>query len=405
MFDLFPRRDYFPSGLCGKECDLMDRTVIESIKPFMVMEVLERALELEKKGRSIIHMEIGEPDFPTPKKIIRAGIESLLAGDTHYTDSRGIPELRLAIAEYYGKRYGATVDPERVIVTMGVSPALLLVLSSLVENDGDEIIMGDPCYPCYPNFTRYVGARPKFIPTREEEGFQLRPADVKKAIGPATRAVMINSPANPTGTLIPPEDIEAIVSLGVPVISDEIYHGLVYGERERSALEFSDRCYVLNGFSKLFAMTGWRLGYAILPEGALRRIQILQQNFFICPGSFVQRAAVAALRQSHPEIGEMVALYDERRLFLLDRLESLGLRCAVEPKGAFYIFVRAGHIDSNSYRLAFDILEKAGVALTPGIDFGERGEGYLRISYANSLENLKEGMDRLEGYIEGRRAV
>ncbi len=216
---------------------------------------------------------------------------------------------------------------------------------------------------------------------------------------------MINSPANPTGTLIPPEDIEAIVSLGVPVISDEIYHGLVYGERERSALEFSDRCYVLNGFSKLFAMTGWRLGYAILPEGALRRIQILQQNFFICPGSFVQRAAVAALRQSHPEIGEMVALYDERRLFLLGRLESLGLRCAVEPKGAFYIFVRAGHIDSNSYRLAFDILEKAGVALTPGIDFGERGEGYLRISYANSLENLKEGMDRLEGYLEGRCAV
>lgn len=383
----------------------MDRTVIESIKPFMVMEVLERALALEKKGRSIIHMEIGEPDFPTPEKIIRAGIESLLAGDTHYTDSRGIPELRLAIAEYCGKRYGATVDPERVIVTMGVSPALLLVLSSLVENDGDEIIMGNPCYPCYPNFTRYVGARPKFIPTREEEGFQLRPADVEKAIGPGTRAVMINSPANPTGTLIPPEDIEAIVSLGVPVISDEIYHGLVYGEREHSALEFSDRCYVLNGFSKLFAMTGWRLGYAILPEGALRRIQILQQNFFICPGSFVQRAAVTALRQDHPEIDEMIALYDERRLFLLGRLESLDLRCAVEPKGAFYIFVRAGHIDSNSYRLAFDILEKAGVALTPGIDFGERGEGYLRISYANSLENLKEGMDRLEGYLKGRRAV
>ncbi|MCU0638925.1 MAG: pyridoxal phosphate-dependent aminotransferase [Candidatus Krumholzibacteria bacterium] len=383
----------------------MDRTVIESIKPFMVMEVLERALELEKKGRSIIHMEIGEPDFPTPRKIVQAGIESLLAGDTHYTDSRGISELRLAISEYCGKRYGAAVDPDRVIVTMGVSPALLLVLSSLVENDGDEIIMGNPCYPCYPNFTRYVGARPKFIPTREEEGFQLKPADVEKAIGPATRAVMINSPANPTGTLIPPEDIEAIVSLGVPVISDEIYHGLVYGEREHSALEFSDECYVLNGFSKLFAMTGWRLGYAILPEGALRRIQILQQNFFICPGSFVQRAAVAALRQSHPEIGEMVALYDERRLFLLGRLDSLGLRCAAEPKGAFYIFVRAGHLDNDSHRLAFDILEKAGVALTPGIDFGERGEGYLRISYANSLENLKEGMDRLEGYLEGRRAV
>ncbi len=381
----------------------MNRTDIESIKPFIVMEVLERALELEKKGRSIIHMEIGEPDFPTPSKIIRAGIGSLSGGDTHYTDSRGIPELRRAIAEYHGKRYGTNVDPGRVIVTMGVSPALLLVLSSLMEKDGDEIIMGNPCYPCYPNFARYLGARPKFISTKEEDGFQLRPADVEKAISPATRAIIINSPANPTGTLIPPEDLEALVSMGVPVVSDEIYHGLVYGEKEHSALEFSDRCYVLNGFSKLFAMTGWRLGYVILPEGALRRIQILQQNFFICPGSFAQRAAITALGENHPEIDEMLALYDERRRFLLDRLRSLGLCCAVEPKGAFYIFVNARHIAADSYGLAFDILEKAGVAVTPGIDFGERGEGYLRISYANSLEHLKEGMDRLEEYLHARR--
>jgi len=381
----------------------MDRNDIESIKPFMVMEVLERAMELEKKGRSIVHMEIGEPDFPTPSKIVEAGARSLLGGETHYTDSRGLPELRLAIAEYYEKRYGTAVSPDRVIVTMGVSPALLLVLSSLMEKKGDEVIMGNPCYPCYPNFARYMGARPKFISTREEDGFQLRPADVEKAICPATRAIMINSPANPTGTLMPRKDIEAIVSMGVPVISDEIYHGLVYGEKEHSALEFSDRCYVLNGFSKLFAMTGWRLGYIILPEGALRRIHILQLNFFICPGSFVQRAAITALREYHPEIGEMLALYDERRRFLLGRLRSLGLCCAAEPRGAFYIFFNARHISGDSHSLAFDILEKAGVALTPGIDFGERGEGYLRISYANSLEHLKEGMDRLENYLDARR--
>ncbi len=380
----------------------MDNAYSEKIKPFIVMEVLEKAFELERSGRSIIHLEIGEPDFPTPRRIIEAGKRSLDRGNTHYTDSRGTIELRKAIASYYNRKYLLSIDPGRVIVTLGVSPALLLVLSSLVGGAGDRIILGNPCYPCYPNFVRYLAGTPDFIETKREDGFQLKPADVAKAVRKGTRGVIINSPANPMGTLIPREDLEAICRLDIPVISDEIYHGLVYGQKAHSALEFSDNCFVLNGFSKLFAMTGWRLGYIIAPEKEIRKLQVLQQNFFISPNSFVQEAAIVALEEDHPEVDEMIAKYDERRRYLLQRLPGLGLSYNVEPKGAFYIFVDAGHIDRNSFRLAFDILDRAGVALTPGIDFGERGEGHLRISYANSLENIREGMSRLENYLAER---
>lgn len=383
----------------------MNKPRIDSIKPFIVMEVLEKAIEMEKAGRSVIHMEIGEPDFPTPAGVVDAGIGSLRNGDTHYTDSRGISELRQAIADYYGRIYGVDISPQQTLVTMGVSPALLLVLSSLIEHPGDEVIMGDPCYPCYPNFVRYLGGVPEFIATREEDGFQLRPDDVKKAISPRTRAIMVNSPANPMGTLIPGDDLGEICHLGPPVISDEIYHGLVYGPGQHTCLEYSSDSFALNGFSKLFAMTGWRLGYIIMPEKSVRRLQILQQNFFISPSSFVQRGGVAALTIDHPEVKAMVRKYDERRRYLLERLPTLGLDYAVEPKGAFYIFVSTAHIQEDSYGLAFDILEKAGVALTPGIDFGDRGEGHLRISYANSLENLREGLDRLQSYLEKRRII
>ncbi|MBN2071225.1 MAG: pyridoxal phosphate-dependent aminotransferase [Candidatus Krumholzibacteriota bacterium] len=369
------------------------------------MEVLERAIELEKQGRSIIHMEIGEPDFSTPKNIIKAGVESLRAGDTHYTDSRGTLEFRESIADYYNRNYPVSVKPSQVLVTMGVSPALLLVLSSLVESPGDEIILGNPCYPCYPNFIRYLGGIPRYISTREENGFQLKAGEIKGAVGPKTKGVMINSPANPMGTVIPGSDLKEICELGIPVVSDEIYHGLVYGETAHTSLEFTDNTYVLNGFSKLFAMTGWRLGYIIMPEKSLRKMQILQQNFFISPNSFVQKAGICALEEKHPEVAEMIALYDKRRRFLLERLPALGLDYKIEPKGAFYIFVKADHIDPDSYRLAFDILEKTGVALTPGIDFGESGEGHLRISYANSIENLREGMDRLERYLEEKERL
>ena len=321
-------------------------------------------------------------------------------GETHYTDSRGIIELRAAVASYYRKKYGISSTEETVLVTMGTSPALLLALSMLIEEPGDEIILADPYYPCYPNFIRYLRGIPRFIEAKETDGFQLKPDDVKSAIGPRTKGIIINSPSNPTGTLMPETDIKGICELGIPVISDEIYHGLVYGDREHSALEFTDEAFVLNGFSKLFAMTGWRLGYLIAPKRHMRRLQILQQNFFISPNSFVQRGGVTALTEDHEEIAEMRERYDARRRFLLEELPKLGLSFGVEPKGAFYFFVNVDHIDNDSYKLAFDILERVGLAVTPGIDFGARGEGHLRISYANSLENIREGVRRFASYLE-----
>ncbi len=377
---------------------------LSALRPFIVMEVLEKALALEREGRSIIHLEVGEPDFPTPPRIVRAATDALARGETHYTDSRGVGELRAAVGRYHGRKYGTHVPEERVLVTMGTSPAMLLVLSLLIDEPGDEIVIGNPGYPCYPNFIRYLRGVPRSIRVREEDGFQLKPDAVREAIGPRTRGIIVNSPSNPAGTLIPKEDLAEICGLGVPVISDEIYHGLVYEDTEHSALEFTDDAFVLNGFSKLFAMTGWRLGYIVAPAKHMRRLQILQQNFFISPNSFVQRGGIAALEEEHPEIEDMRRQYDARRRYLREALPKLGLLCPVEPKGAFYFFVNAGFVDKDSYRLAFDMLDTEGVAVTPGIDFGAHGEGYLRISYANSLENVVEGMRRLSRYLE-RRSV
>ncbi len=386
------RRDAPPAGNTGGGL----------IRPFIVMEVLEHALELEREGRSIVHLEIGEPDFPTPPRIVRAAEEALRRGDTHYTDSRGAAALRAAIARHYEASYGANVSPGRVIVTMGTSPALLLVLSLLIEEPGDEIIIGDPGYPCYPNFIRYLRGVPRRVATDERAGFQLDPAAVRRAIGPRTKAVIVNSPSNPAGTLIPANALSEICDLGIPVISDEIYHGLVYGEREHSALEYAPGAFILNGFSKRYAMTGWRLGWVIAPERHIRRLQILQQNFFICANSFVQQAGIAALAETHPEIEEMRLEYDARRRYLAEELPKLGLRFAVEPRGAFYFLVDARHRDGDSMRLAFDMLDRCGVAVAPGVDFGENAEGYLRISYANSIERIAEGIRRLGHYLDGR---
>ena len=241
-----------------------------TIPPFIVMEVMERAHELEKEGRHIIHLEIGEPDFATPSCICDAAREAMMQGQTHYTHSLGILPLREAICAHYREKYGVRVSPERVIVTSGTSPALLLLFCALL-NPGDEMILSDPHYPCYPNYATFLDARPVFVKGEEQEGFQLNPEEIKKKIGRKTRAVLINSPANPTGNLLSPERIEAIANMGLPVISDEIYHGLVYGREEHTILEYTDHAFVLNGFSKLYAMTGWRLGYVIAPPSFVRR--------------------------------------------------------------------------------------------------------------------------------------
>jgi aspartate/methionine/tyrosine aminotransferase len=348
----------------------------------------------------VIHLEVGEPDFDTPEPIKEACLRAIREGQTHYTHSLGLVPLREAICEHYAEKYSVAVSPDQVLVTSGTSPAMLLLFSALLE-PGDEVILPNPYYPCYPNFISYVGGKSVLVDTEEKEGFQYLPAAIKKKTTPQTKGIIINSPSNPTGIVMDKKRMEEIASLSPPIISDEIYHGLVYKGEEHTMLEFTDRCFVLNGFSKLYAMTGWRLGYLIAPQEFIRPMQVMQQNLFISPNSFVQWAGIAALREAHKEVEEMKEIYNRRREFMLSRLRELGFGVVVEPTGAIYILANARKYATDSYRLAFDILEKAGVGVTPGIDFGSGAEGFLRFSYANSLENIEEGMERLEKYLEG----
>ena len=378
----------------------------QELSSFIVMDVLERAQELEREGSRIIHLEVGEPDFDTPACVKEAACKALEDGFTHYTHSLGLYELREAICEYYQKHYQVSVDPDQIIVTSGSSPAIFLVFSALLEKQ-DEVIISDPHYACYPNFIRFVDGKLITIPVYEEDGFQYRPEIIKEKITPQTRAVFINSPSNPTGNLLSVDRMRQIAELTkceqCPyIVSDEIYHGLVYEGKARSILEFSDHAFVLNGFSKQFAMTGLRLGYVIAPKAFIRPMQKLQQNFFISANAMVQQAGITALKHAGDDVARMRKIYNQRRIFMIRRLKELGFGITVEPTGAFYVFANARHISGDSYKLAFDILEKAHVGVTPGIDFGKNGEGYLRFSYANSLENIEEGMHRLEKYLEKR---
>jgi len=372
-----------------------------NIPPFIVMDVLERAHELEREGRHIIHLEIGEPDFPTPECICEAAMKAIRDGQTHYTHSLGLIELREAICRHYLDKYGVNISPDQIIITSGTSPALFMLFSVLLE-DGDEIIISDPHYPCYPNFANFLNARPVAINVHEEEGFQFRPEEITKGISPRSKAVLINSPSNPTGNLLSADRMAKIVDLGLPIISDEIYHGLVYESKEHSILEFTDRAFVLNGFSKAYAMTGWRLGYIISPPEFVRPLQKVQQNFFISASSISQWAGVTALIEAAADVERMKSTYNQRRKYMIQRLRELGFGLSVEPAGAFYMLVNARHLAANSYDLAFEILEKAGVGVSPGIDFGKNAEGYIRFSYANSIENIKEGLDRIENFIRNR---
>jgi aspartate/methionine/tyrosine aminotransferase len=365
----------------------------QQIQPFLAMEVMERAFAMEREGARVLHLEIGEPDFPPPPQAVEACARSLQQGKTHYTDSRGIRELRCAIARDKARRAGVEIDPERVLVTSGTSPAMLLVFSLLVEA-GDEVILGTPHYPCHPNFVRFCGGVPVLVPTRPEEGYRLDPDAVRAALTPRTRAIIVASPANPTGAVQSAETVRALAELGPPLVSDEIYDGLVYGDaRVTSALSVSEDAYVLDGFSKRYAMTGFRLGYVIVPAPALRPLQILQQNLFISANDFVQHAGIAALQHGAPTVTAMREAYDRRRHPLVDGPRNIGLEVQAMPEGAFYVFADAGSQDSRA--LAFEILEKAHVAVTPGIDFGSAGEGFLRFSYAASDETLREALTRL----------
>ncbi|MES0363177.1 MAG: pyridoxal phosphate-dependent aminotransferase [Desulfobacteria bacterium] len=371
---------------------------IQEITPFIAMDVLEKAHSMEREGVHIIHLEIGEPDFDTPACIKDAAIRALNAGHTHYTHSLGLVELREAICRHYRERYSVVIQTDQVIVTSGTSPAMFMLFSALLD-PGDKVIVSDPHYACYPNFIRFAGGEPITIPVYEDDGFQYRPEAIREKLDDTTKAIFINSPSNPTGNILSHERMQAIAGFAPYVISDEIYHGLVYEGEEHSILEYTDRAFVLNGFSKVYAMTGWRLGYLIAPMPFIRAIQKVHQNFFISANAMVQWAGIAALEEAAEDVERMRAVYDERRRFMIKRLKDLGFGITVEPTGAFYVLANAKRFSEDSYKLAFDILEHAHVGVTPGIDFGANAEGYIRFSYANTLENIEEGMDRIEKYL------
>ncbi len=375
------------------------------IQPFIVMEVLERALELEKQGRSIIHLEVGEPDFDTPEIIKEAAARALSDGYTHYTHSLGRIELREAIAEWHWTQYGTRIKPDHIVVSPGSSCAMTVLFAALLD-PGDQVLLTDPGYSCYAEFIRSFGGIPVPICVYEEDGFQYPLQGIREYLKKnqgAVKALMINSPSNPTGIITPADHLRDLVYSiegEALIISDEIYHGLTYGEEVHSIREFTDDSVVLNGFSKLFAMTGWRLGYAILPEDLVRPAWKIQQNLVISAPDFTQVAAITALREAGPEVELMRLEYDRRRRYTLFRLKEIGLEVKVEPAGAFYVFINVSKFTDNVYKFVFELLESTGVALTPGIDFGSNGEGYIRLSYTNSMENISEGLKRLEKFFQ-----
>jgi aspartate/methionine/tyrosine aminotransferase len=371
-----------------------------SIEPFLAMDVMERAFELERAGRSVVHLGIGEPNFPPPPAAVAALNQALARDETHYTDSRGIHELREAIAAEHSQRGGRPIDPERVLVSSGTSPAMLLVFSLLLD-PGDEIVLPTPHYACYPNLIRAVGGVPVLVETYARDGWCIDADAVRAAVTSRTRGILVSSPANPTGAVQSRETLEALAGLGVPLISDEIYAGLVYGdEQTTAALSLTDDVFVLDGFSKRYAMTGFRLGYVIAPPDALRPLQRLAQNLFISASSFVQRAGIAALREGADTVRQMRDTLALRRKRLLEGLRGLGFVVPVDPAGAFYVFADARRFGTDSLALAFELLERTGVAVAPGIDFGQAGEGYLRFSYTASEDDIELGLARLAEGLE-----
>jgi aspartate/methionine/tyrosine aminotransferase len=379
---------------------------IQEIEPFLAVEVAERAQELERAGVDVVHLEFGEPDFEAPPAVRDALARAIKDGRTRYAHSLGILPLREAIAEHYAQTYGVTISPDQILVTAGTSPAMLLLFGHLL-NPGDEVVLSDPYYACYPNFIRYAEGKPVYVGVTEEDGFQYRPEAIRDRIGPRTKAIVINSPANPTGTVLSAERMAAIGALsrgdGPLIVSDEIYHGLSYEGRDRTILEFTDRAFVLNGFSKAYAMTGWRLGWVVAPREHIRALQTLYGNFFISTNEFVQWAGLAALREAGEDSRRFRAIFADRRRAMIAGLRALGFGVGAEPTGAFYVLANARHLSVDSVSLARDILESSHVAVTPGAAFGANAEGYLRFSYASSLERIEEGLARLRRFLGGAR--
>ncbi len=374
------------------------------IAPFYVMDLLARAKALEARGRGIIHMEVGEPDFSTPLPIIEAGKQALEEGRTHYTAAVGLPELRNAIAGHYRRRHGIDLAPGRIVVTPGASGALQLLMGVLVD-PGDEVLLADPGYPCNRHFVRLAEGRAVSAPVGPETAYQFTGELVTRFATPDTRAIMLASPSNPTGTIIQARDMEDIHKVAaardIHLIVDEIYNGLVYAKAATTALSVADDVFIINSFSKYFGMTGWRLGWLVAPEDYVEHIERLAQNIFLSAPTPAQHAALAAFTPGAMEILEQRREeFQQRRDFLLPALRELGFEIPVEPQGAFYLYADCGRFTNDSHGFCLDVLDKAGVAITPGKDFGANApETHVRFAYTTAMDRLEEGVERLRRYL------
>jgi aspartate/methionine/tyrosine aminotransferase len=377
---------------------------MQSIQPFHVMALLARARELEAQGRSIIHMEIGEPDFVTPQPVIDAGIRALQDGYTHYTPAVGLQALRERLAEFYLRRYNVNIEPRRIVITPGASAALHLIMALLV-NPGDQVLMADPGYPCNRNFVYLLNGQPLGIPVTAATAYQPTPQQVRECWTEAVTALLVASPSNPTGTLLAENSLREFHAIadaqGGSLIVDEIYHGLVYDEQATTALAVSDDIFVVNSFSKYFGMTGWRLGWLIAPDAYVADIDKLAQNLFLAAPTIAQHAALKAFDEESISILESRRHeFRQRRDYLLPALRELGFEIAVIPQGAFYLYANCSRFTDDSYSFVSRLLEEAGVAITPGIDFGtHQPETHVRFAYTTSLENLQEGVQRLREFL------
>ena len=375
------------------------------IEPFHVMELLARARQLETQGRSVIHMEIGEPDFPTPGPVCRAAMRVIETGALFYTPALGLPELRRAIAGLYRSRHGVDVDPARIVVTSGASGALLLVCAVLVD-PGDEVLLADPGYPANRHFVRLMEGVPRAVPVDATSGYQLTPQHLERHWGPRSVAALVASPSNPTGTLVSTESMSAMAVFvgerGGTLIVDEIYHGLVYEGEYTTALAHSDDVFVINSFSKYFQMTGWRLGWLVAPERYVRELDKLSQNFYLSAPTPSQHAALAAFEPETIAILEARRMeFKARRDYLVPALRELDFDIPVTPQGAFYVYAGCGKLTKDSFTFARDLLEQAGVAITPGIDFGANApERHVRFAYTNSIARLQEGVSRIAEFLK-----
>ena len=370
------------------------------ISPFYVMEILEEAQKIERKGKKIIHLEIGEPTEEVDSKILLSANKAISSKKYKYTNSLGILELRTRISKDYKKKFKINIDPDRILLTTGSSAAILLsILTATKKND--EIIIISPHYPCYPQILKILGRKIKIFNTYEKDNYQIDIDELKKSLTTKTKALIVNTPANPTGVSQSEEVLKKLCKLKIQIISDEIYQGLSIDYQVTSILKHNpNKPIVVNGFSKLYSMTGWRLGYVVLPVKMVRYAQKLQQNMFICAPTISQHAALSTFDISVNEKKKLINKYKKNRNFVLKKLKDIEIKFEYEPDSAFYIFCDMSKYTNNSLNLCKEILNKVGLALAPGIDFGKRYKKFVRISYASSYEEVKEGMNLLSKYLK-----